>query len=370
MYEAEKKALTRAKMHLMGTTKTVFYTTALFSLKQEITDTIPTACTDGYSIKINPVLWSKQNPDQQIGLLVHETLHVLLDHMTRKGTKDHERWNQAADHVINLSLIEAGYKLPADGLYDRQYTGMSTEQVYSKLPKNPPAMGGIGNDIVYPDMQGKDNDEVREHVTEIILRAATHAQMDKSNPGNVPGEILIALEKRLNPKLPWNIILQNYMSEFAKEDYSFSRPNRRFLPEFYLPTAHSEAICNIAVAVDCSSSVSDEEFNYFIAEIDSIQQNMQPEKITVIDFDTRINSVQEITAGVNVFDSLKFHGRGGTNIGPVLQWAEKHQPTVLLIFTDGEFHQRPAPKGVPIVWIIHNDKNWSCSYGTVIHYDI
>jgi predicted metal-dependent peptidase len=370
MYEAEEKALTRAKMHLMGKASTIFYTTILFSLKQEITDKVPTAAVDGYTLFLNPVFWMEQTPEKQIGLLVHEVLHVALDHPTRRGVKDPGRWNTAADHVINLSLIAAGYQLPDHGLWDSKYTGMSTEQVYAKLPKNPPANGGIGDDILYPDTQGKDSDTVREHITDIILRAATHAQMANSIPGSIPGEVMIALEKRLNPKLPWNVILQNYMSEFAKEDYTFSRPNRRFQPEFYLPTAHSEALCNIAVAVDCSGSVSDEEFNYFITEIDSIQQNMEPEKITVIDFDTQINSVQEITEGENVFDKLTFHGRGGTRISDLLRWAEKNQPTVLLVFTDGEFHQQPAPKGVPIIWLIHGDPSWSCSYGQVIHYDI
>lgn len=370
MSAAAEKALTVAKMHMIGQPGTCFYTTILLSLRQEFSSDLPTAGTDGIRLIVNPDWFEKLAPKERIGLLAHEVLHVALDHMGRLNGRDPDIWNMAGDYVINLSLLDAGYTLPPNGLVNQKYKGMSTEQVYDLLIQNavkvPPSFVG---DIIYPDGEEQTKD-IQQKVADIVLRAATQVKMMGADPGNIPAEILIELDKRINPKLPWNVILQNHLSEFAKDDYTFTRPNRRFLPNHYLPSAHSEALANIAVAVDSSCSVSNAEFTFFITEIATIQEIMQPKKITVIDFDTKIKKVQELTEGQDPFRELKFHGRGGTNIKPVMEWAEKNRPNVLLIFTDGEFSKQPIPDGIPIIWLIHNNPKFTADKGTVIHYDI
>lgn len=55
-------------------------------------------------------------------------------HMDRLQSRNHRKWNVAADHVINLLLLERGFKMPKDGLADQQYKGLSTEEVYKLLP--------------------------------------------------------------------------------------------------------------------------------------------------------------------------------------------------------------------------------------------
>ena len=64
---------------------------------------------------------------------------------------------------------------------------------------------------------------------------------------------------------------------------------------------------------------------------------MKPDKITLIQFDRNIKSVDSIS---NIRDlmNVKFIGRGGTRIEPVMNWADKHKPKLLLVFTDGEFN--------------------------------
>ncbi len=381
-YPEAEKALERAKMSLMMRANTSFYTTVLLSLKHEITEKLPTAATNGIWLKVNPNFFLDLTEREQLGLLIHEVLHVCLMHMTRLNGRDPEIWNIAADHCINLMLLKEGYHLPTPRLAATIYEGMSTEEIYKQLyqeAKDSPdstVPDGIGMDISYP---GDDVDEttellsqedIQEQVTEIVLRAATQAKMDDTNPGNIHGSIEILLEKTLNPKLPWNIILQNYMSQFSKSDYSFSRPNKRYFPEFYLPTTHAEAICNLAIAVDSSGSVLPEEFSYFINEIAVIQSQLQPEKITLIDFDTEINDIRIITQDTDVLRELEFTGGGGTYVVPVTEWATKNKPDVLLIFSDGEFIIPEEPKGIPIVWLIHNDPSWKCDYGTIIHYEL
>jgi predicted metal-dependent peptidase len=385
VYKEAEQALKVAKITLMMQKNTVCYTTVVFSLKQEITADIPnmtTAATDGKHLYIHPDFFMGLSPNERLTLLAHEALHVLLDHMHRKGDRDHKLFNIAADYVINGSLVNAQYALPKGGLHDHKYDGMTTEQVYKLLEKKNNQQkqelfdkckdGSLnGNDITYPDQVDPGEAVTQDEVTKIILRAVTQAKAMGQPAGTMPAEIELALQHTLNPPLPWHIILSHYLTEFAKEDFTFRRPNRRFLPDSYLPTAHSEAVCNLAICVDISSSVTDHEFNVFITKIAEIKNSMNPQETTVVSFNTQITGVQKLTADDNPLTKLKFKGRGGTAIAPVLEWAAENKPTVMIIFTDGEFTQvEPKNKGVPMLWLIHDNPMWKTKWGRVIHYNI
>jgi predicted metal-dependent peptidase len=374
-------ALKRGKITLMMQKNTVFYTTILFSLKQNFDNTLPTAATDGRHLIINPKFFMDLKPNERIGLLAHEILHVALDHMHRLGDRNPLIWNMAADYVINGQLLKASYTLPKGCLHEPKYDNMTTEQVYDALfkkteqeIKNLMAKGtpGLnGGDIQFPEFAEPGQAVPQDEVTTIILRAATQAKAAHQPPGSIPGEVEIELERVINPPLPWHVILQNYMMEFAKEDYSFRRPNRRFLPNYYLPTTLSEAVVDLMVAVDTSGSVSDHEAKVFVSKIEELQLTMKPKKITVIHFDTSIKKVQELKEGSNPFKDLKFTGRGGTAITPVHNWIAENKPTVAIIFTDGDFTKYdPVDKTIPLVWLIHNNRGWTYPTGQIIHYDI
>jgi predicted metal-dependent peptidase len=234
VYKDAEQALKVAKITLMMAKNTVAYTTTIFSMKQQITEDIPTAATDGKHLLINPDFFMKLTPNERLTLLAHEALHVLLDHMHRKGERDHKLWNIAGDYVINGSLVNAQYALPTSGLHDTKYNGMTTEQVYDILNKKSDQQkqdlfdkckDGVmnGNDITYPDKDDP-NAVTQDEVTSIILRAITQAKAMGQEPGSMPGEIEVELQRTLNPPLPWHIILQNYLTEFAKDNFTFRKP--------------------------------------------------------------------------------------------------------------------------------------------------
>lgn len=377
VYDNAAEALKIAKITLMMQKDTAFYIALLFSLKQRLTEEVPTAATDGKHLLINPEFFWDLPLNKRIGLLAHEVLHVGLDHMHRRGTRDPQLWNVAADYVINYALIQAGYHLPDNGLYDKKYAGMSTEQVYNALAQEnqqtqQTLVSGCALDIQYPENAPDPGQAVtQEQVTEIILRATTQAKAMGQPAGSMPGEIDIHLQRTLNPPLPWNLILSNYLTEFTKDDYTFKRPNRRFLPDYYLPSAKSEAICNLAICVDTSSSVSEHQFNDFITKIYEMKKLLNPQKISVMAFNTGFVSEQELTAEDDPFKKLVFKGRGGTRIKPAHEWIAKIKPTVALIFTDGEFQQtEPLNPSIPLIWLIYDNPKWKGNHGRTIHYEI
>lgn len=383
MKTAADRALEKAKLQLMMKPETLFYSTILFSLTFAWDTKIKTAGTDGTGLFINPLYFKGLSEPERIGLLVHEVMHVALNHMTRIGPRDHKLWNYAGDYVINNMLIKSKYTLPPTDLINKDYNKLNTEQIYkiladdsSKNPngmfgKNGSGVKGLGLDIQYPK-NSKKAKKIKQDVATIVQKATMQAQAVSGIPGVMPGEMLIQLEKVINPKLPWNVLLLNYFTQFAKDNFTWQKPNRRYMPDFYLPTAYSESICNIAEAVDSSGSVLKHEFSFFIRETQVIQEVLKPEKITLIDFDTRIRSIQEITKDTDILRELKFTGGGGTDVREVLKWAQINKPDVLLFFTDGEF-QMPNKSyypTCPVIWLIHGDPNWKAPFGKVVHYDI
>ena len=286
--------------------------------------------------------------------------------MMRLGEFNPRKWNIATDHVINLQLIERGFKMPEGGLADPRYTGMSAEEVYKLLPEDntKPMMEDLlsGNDPVQQE-------ETKGQIQDALVRAALQSKMADDKPGTIPGEIQIFLDRLLNPKLPAKKILQKYLNAYTKNDYTFKKPNRRFLPDHYMPTLHSESLGDIAIAVDTSGSVTDEEFNQFVSETAGILRMMKPTKISFIQFDTEIKSVNEIRS-INDLMNIQFTGRGGTVVTEVIDWVNKNKPQIILIFTDGRFRFRNETTKNDVIWLIHNNIRFSSPFGKVIHYEL
>ncbi len=392
--DTRDRTLNKAKIGLMDpsnkTASPVFYSSILFSLKLQWTDSsspIKTAGVDGTNLFINPDWFCKLQPRECVGLLAHEALHIAYRHIdyfeqyNRKKfsrATEHMLWNKAGDHVINLGLLKGGYTLPPNGLHDERFKDKSTLQVYRVLhdeckPNTPdPDLGDC--DILMPSSDGSAKSarvvaDLRAKITDIITRAAVTSKLSGEDPGKIPAGIIRGLEEVLNPQLPFELILANYMNAYAKDDYSFSRPNRRFLPDVIIPGAHSERLTNIACAFDVSGSVSKKQLSSYVQGLRMMMEQLKPEKITLIEFDTSINGVRELT-DVEDINDVKFTGGGGTLINPVMDWVKTNAPVVTLVFTDGCFAHPSIIPDSDIIWIIDDNKRFTCNFGQIIHYTI
>jgi predicted metal-dependent peptidase len=362
-----ERGFSKAKLGIMSRMDSTFISTILFSLKHSWDTKIPTAGTDGIHLIINNDWFMGLTPKQRIGLLAHESWHVAFNHVLRKGDRDHSKFNRAADYVINLLLDDAGYDLPPDGCFDKKYRNMSTEQVYDVLPDEP-ENPGYEPDIIPNNGSAKQQAARQQAVDDIVVKAATQAKMSGEDPGNLPGDVKRLLDELVNPKLPWRVILQNYMSAFAKDDYTFSKPNRRFMPEFYLPSLHSEAVGEVAIAIDTSASVGKKEFTAFLSEINDIKTTLQPSLTTIIDFDTSIKNVYKLGQD-DPMDDVTFTGGGGTCLEPVFEFYKEEPPIVLVIFSDLYCNPIKEDPGYPVVWICVDNTNAKVNFGTKIDYD-
>jgi predicted metal-dependent peptidase len=324
-----------------------------------------TAWCNGTTIGWGPAFYTWLTMEERITVLAHELWHTGFDHMDRM-TKVHdpEKWNIAADYVINNMLYNAGFvfgdKLMSLKPYlDLQYDGMTTEQVYNLLPDDPQPPRPMDRDVRPADEASK------QRVTSSIIKAIQSSRMAKEI-GVIPGEVELIIDQFLNPILPWEILLQQYFTEFSNDDYSWKRPSRRYDDE-YLPSLLSDSgLEHLIYYIDVSGSVSDADVLRVNSEVKCIHENLAPKRLTVVTFDEQIQDSYEFTDDMP-FDKIVIHGRGGTDLDPVRQHIIKHRPTAAVIFSDLYVHPMEMDPGVPVLWIVVGNKSAQTFFGRRIH---
>lgn len=356
------KALSKAKIGLMRNKHMAFITSVCLNMQTKWSEDIPTACTDGKSITYNPHFFLSLPKELQLSVVVHETWHPVLKHMCRIGARNPKKYNAAGDYVINQMIEDAGLPVGDGWLLDHQYKGMSTDQVYDLLPDDQEPQW---EDVVPAEAgQAKAADE---YMDKVILKAVIQAKAFGSLD-SVPQDILDHLDAALNPKLPWQTILRRYVSAYAKDDYSWKRPNKRYAPKHYLPSLYSEKLGEVVVFYDLSGSVTDRELQHFTTETISILNSMRPTLITIVTFDIVIRDVFKVRTAHDVAH-LKLKGRGGTKINDCMEWLAKRKPVISVVFSDGEFgFTNVVDPKCPIVWAIHNKPDFNAPFGKVIEY--
>ena len=129
---------TMIRLRMSGDRQQVAIANAMLAFKIIETRQIATAGTDGIVMLFNPdFVASLDSHDQVIGLIVHELMHVRLNHnkrFKRSRFSNHQAANMAMDDEINPLVQEAGFELPPDGCWPHQHgseSGKSWESYYA-----------------------------------------------------------------------------------------------------------------------------------------------------------------------------------------------------------------------------------------------
>ena len=355
-----------------------FITTIYSAHERRWDSNIPTACTNGKILRINPDWFMSLSPPMRCTLLAHECWHVGFLHCdeSRRGDRNPRVWNWACDHAINLMLEEFGYQFDIDpntgqkmGLLDSRFKDMSAEQIYDVLIlENPdlPPLPGIGEDI-----EGTTSDADKHEVIGNVVRALTASRMNAREAGSLPGALETMIDDLLHPKLPWHVLLARYFNERAEEGYNWARPNRRYQHhDLYLPSAGGqEGLSYILWGCDDSGSMSDDNLKVMNSEMKGVKERLKPKEMTVVSFDTQVQDTWEFT-DENDLSRLTFTGRGGTNIEPLFEHAKarKHIPNLIVVMSDLECGI-PENPGIPVLWVRFGTQGNMPSYGHVIQVD-
>jgi predicted metal-dependent peptidase len=361
-----KYKLSKAKARLLMDHP--FFATLLLRTEVLLSDTVPTAATDGERMYFNPDFLDQLSIDDTMFVLCHEVGHDSLLHSLRMGMRNHEIWNQACDHAINLMLINQGMKMPAKvpGLADDKYKGMSADRIYDDLRRNPPPKGGggagkpggspgntLGGDVL-PSKTGGDPAKQAAAETRAKQKVAAAANMARM-AGKLYGDLERMVSECLETKVAWTDVLREYMLKIVKSRESWQRRNRRF-KDFYLPTRHSRQLGPIIFIPDTSGSMWGDDMEKICSEIAHCTSQCAPENIRVIWADSKVQGEQVFDPNEFEFGKLVPVGGGGTDMRVPLTYAEQYDPQVVILMTDCETPWPDAEPPYPVIVISTTSK--------------
>ncbi len=331
----------------------IFFGMIITRMKMVETDKVPTMGVDGTHLFYNPKFAESLNKRELKAILAHEVLHIALLSHLRRGARDARLWNIATDFAINLLLKDFGFILPDGCLYDEKYRGWSAEKIYAHLMENPdevPHMAREGQEAwnigeVMPagsmDGEGEETGKVLtkaeiKELTDKVESMVQTAAISAKKAGQLGDELEALIKDVFVAKASWKEILQRFVTERAFNDWSYDRCHTRILHSYGIisPVLQSEELGRLALIIDTSGSVDEDQLSQFAGEISDILENYQCE-VTVIYIDTKINRVDEYTSE-DLPLQLHAVGRGGTvqKEGYDYVAEELSDASALIAFTD------------------------------------
>jgi predicted metal-dependent peptidase len=276
----------------------------------------------------------------------------MLQHNFRRGERDRRKWNQAGDYVINQLLTDEGIgKMPKQGLLNKSIYdagGGSSDGIYKILPDTQE-----GEDDPLDDCQDAEGSpaEQAQQEAEWKVRVAQAAQAAKMM-GKMSAGLARIVDEVLQPKVDWRDVLRKFVEKCKSDQRTFARPNRRFLSQgLYLPSASGEQLGEIAFAVDCSGSITQETISQFAAEITRVKEDGNPSCIHIVYFDSEVSHYEKFTRDDELH--VEPHGGGGTAFSPVFKYLQDNQiePVACIFLTDlccNDFGDTPD---YPVLWV-------------------
>jgi predicted metal-dependent peptidase len=358
-----------------------------------------TAATDGLKFYYNSRFIMMLKPKEVEFLVAHEVLHVVYDHMGRRGTRDPQLFNIANDYAVNADLKRhkvGQFITTVPCLYEQKYDGKSSEEIYDDLMKNVQKIDinslidqmiddhldgdgdgesdGDGDEKEgkgkgRPKMSPEERERARQEIKQAILNAAQSAEA-----GTLPKGVERLIRSVTDPVMPWRELIQTNLTSAIRTDFSWMRPSRRgWHMDAIMPGMTPGEEIDVVVAIDMSGSISNKQAQAFLGEIGGMMDAFDGYKVHVFCFDTEIYNPADFTSeNLDSIDGYEPQGGGGTDFDAIFEYLKQvgNVPKRLIVFTDG------YPCGswgdadyCDTTWIIHGDPNPNPPFGTYALYD-
>lgn len=365
-----EQRIERCHIELMKHPQFVAYSGILMIGNTKIDDKITTACTNGKDVKFGRKFVDSLNDADLRGVILHEAKHKMYRHLLtwkHLQKQDPMRANMACDYVINIELVDEGQRsngfvsLPKGGLFDEKYRGLNSAEVFALLPQQDGNGSGSGGFDEH-DWESAEslNDEEKEALAKEIDQAIRQGAI---LAGKVGGNIDRSFTDLMSAKVDWKEALREFVSSVSvgKDDSTWRKPNRRWLQhDIYMPSTVSESMGRVVVAIDTSGSIFGDVLNRFISEVASVMQNMNPEQVDLLYWDSEVagHEVYGLNDADRMTSSTKPKGGGGTRPSCITQYMHKHKinPVCAVILTDGYVgNDWGGTWNCPTLWTITSD---------------
>lgn len=366
----------------------------------------------------NPSWIDKLSNDECKTLLSHEVLHICLNHLTRRGKRDHKIFNVSTDMIINNLLVNEGFVfgkmlsegiLPYNNVYKNEMLGIEiteldkkfAEEVYSLIydkfkKKNGGGQGegkegkekskdkqqgeGQGNEGKKPKQdKGFDkhiyseeniSEEEREKAEREWTNKLTEAIVYAKQQGKLPKGIERYADKLMDSKLNWRQMLYKMINEGLPFDYNYNVPSKRSHSlGIYMPRMRRESI-DVVIAIDTSGSITQGEINEVMSEINGMANSFESVKFNVFAWDTKLQNHTVVdTYNKGEIEKINLKGGGGTDFTGIYDTMEEKglQSSKLLVFFTDACATFPKDELVKTLWILTPSGNENnIPYGEVI----
>ena len=355
-----------------------FYGYFLFQMEREIRFDISSATSVNfkgakYVMYFNPIIFLELNMKQMETTIKHEILHVISQHLIRakelKGKYSTLALNISMDVVVNqyldylppysitLEYINNKYDMKLEPYKTFEYYLEKVQTELDLQEENDEGEEVDSNENVIVDFDPErthDMWEESDEVDEKTLNEFTEKFADSAQKGKNPNYIdaMIKSLKNRNGELPWNLFLKKLMGTIeANKKKTVTRRNRRQPSRLDLRGELRGHKTEIAVAIDISGSISDEEFKQAIKEVLAIVKSHNQE-ITIIECDKEIRRAYKVKSPRDVQERIATGG--GTKFSPVFEYANNKKINLLIYFTDGKGEEKleVIPRGYKTLWVI------------------
>ena len=327
----------------------------------EADDWCPTAATNGRDFFYSTKFVEKLSVKKLEFLFAHEICHAVFDHFGRVGSRDRMLSNIAQDYAVNQILVDEriGEKITEVQIcYDSKYRGKAWEEIYDELydkaekitmPELLKQLGDLLDEHLKEegpgegDQEGKGNkpsiskedaQKIRDEIKEAMIQSAAAA-----GAGKVPAGIQRMIKDLTEPKMNWREFIRMNIQSIVRNDYSFTRPSRKGqMSGAVLPGMKQDETIDVAIGIDMSGSIGQEDATVFLSEVKGIMDQYQDFAIDIWCFDTGIYNHQRITHD-NDQDLLDYAPEGGGGTDFMANWEfmkeQGIQPKKFIMFTDG-----------------------------------
>ena len=193
-----------------------------------------------------------------------------------------------------------------------------------------------------------------EELDEKMLKEFTEKFVSNAEKGKLPIylEGMISALKNSKGELPWNLYLKKLMGTVeSNKKKTITRRNRRQPNRLDLRGELRNHKAEIAVAIDISGSISDEEFKQAVKEVLAIVKNYNHE-ITIIECDNEVKRAYKVKSIRDIKERCS--AGGGTKFTPAIEYANNKNINLLIYFTDGKGEEKLGviPRGYRTLWVI------------------
>jgi predicted metal-dependent peptidase len=328
-------------------------------------DWCQTAATNGRDFYYNTKFVEKLTVKKLEFLFAHEICHCVFDHFGRVGSRDRQLSNIAQDFAVNQILVDEriGEKITEVKIcYDPKYRGMAWEEIYDdlwekaeKIPMDQllKQLGDLLDDHIKegdgqgdgegdekdgkgkrPGLSKEEAQKIKDEIKQAMIQSAAAA-----GAGKTPSGIQRMIKDMTEPKMNWRELVRQEIQSIVRNDYSFQRVNRKSMHSgAILPGMKEATTIDVAISVDMSGSIGDEDAKVFLSEIKGIMDQYEDFKINLWCFDTDIYNHKEITHD-NSHDLEEYEpeGGGGTDFEVNFTFMQENdiRPKKFIMFTDG-----------------------------------